>query len=375
MIIGILKENPDERRVVMPPATVEALLKKNVKVLVEKDAGTASFHSDESYDGIAGIASRDEIIEKSDILLRISTPGKDVLEKMREDQILVGALNPLGDSALMKDLLEKKLTAFSLDTLPRTTRAQSMDILSSMATAAGYKAVLDAAMHLPHFFPMFMTAAGTIAPAKVLILGAGVAGLQAIATARRLGARVEAFDVRAAVKEEVQSLGAKFVEVEGSIEDAKAGGYGIEQTDEYKQRQQNTIHEHAASSDVIISTAQIPGRKAPVLIKKETVEAMKPGSVIVDLASSTGGNCELTEMSKNIEHKGVTILGNTAYPSTIPADASKMFGKNILNFISLLINEDGSLNLNFEDELIRESCVSHQGEYVSKRIKDYYKEN
>jgi NAD(P) transhydrogenase subunit alpha len=219
-----------------------------------------------------------------------------------------------------------------------------------------------------------MTAAGTIAPAKVLILGAGVAGLQAIATARRLGAKVEAFDVRSAVKEEVASLGAKFVEVEGAVEDSKAGGYGVEQTEDFKKRQQQLIHDHAVKSDVIISTAQIPGKKAPLLVKKETVEAMKPGSVIVDLASSSGGNCELTKSGENILHKGIIILGNTAYPSTIPADASKMFGQNVLNFISLLIDEDGSVKMDFDDELVRETCVCHGGEYVSNRIIEFYKE-
>ena len=374
MIIGILKENPNERRVSMPPAMVESLVKKKVTVLVEKGAGEQSFHSDEEFKPHAEVTSKEELLKKADVLIRISAPVKDDLAKMRDGQVLISVLNPMGEAELTNNVLKNKITSFSLDILPRTSKAQAMDILSSMATAAGYKAVLDAAMHLPHFFPMFMTAAGTIAPAKVLILGAGVAGLQAIATARRLGARVEAFDVRSAVKEEVQSLGAKFVEVDGALEDAKAGGYGIEQTEEFKKRQQQTIHEHAAAADVIITTAQIPGRKAPVLIKKETVEAMKPGSVIIDLASSSGGNCELTQKDTDIEHNGVSIIGKTAYPSTIPADASKMFGKNVFNFISMMIDEEGKLNLDFEEELLRESCVSHQGEYISKRIKEFYKE-
>lgn len=374
MIIGILKESPQERRVAMPPAMVESLVKKKVTVMVEKGAGEQSFHSDEEYKPHAEVTSKEELLKKADVLIKISAPEKDDLSKMRDGQVLISVLNPMGDVELTKSLLKNKTTSFSLDILPRTSKAQAMDILSSMATAAGYKAVLDAAMHLPHFFPMFMTAAGTIAPAKVLILGAGVAGLQAIATARRLGARVEAFDVRSAVKEEVMSLGAKFVEVEGALEDAKAGGYGIEQTEEFKKRQQQTIHEHAAAADVIISTAQIPGRKAPVLIKKETVEAMKPGSVIIDLASSSGGNCELTQKEADIVHNGVSIIGKTAYPSTIPTDASKMFGKNVFNFISLMIDDEGNMNLDFEEELLRESCVSHQGEYVSKRIKEFYKE-
>jgi NAD(P) transhydrogenase subunit alpha len=223
-----------------------------------------------------------------------------------------------------------------------------MDILSSQATVSGYKAVLTAAMHLPKFFPMFMTAAGTITPAKVLILGAGVAGLQAISTARRLGAVVEAFDTRSAVKEEVQSLGAKFVEVEGAKDVAAAGGYAVEQTEEYKQKQQQKIYDHSVKADVIISTAQIPGRKAPILIPRATVEAMKPGSVIVDLAASTGGNCELTKNN----------------------DVSKMFGKNVLNLLKLMIDKEGNLHFNFDDDIVKGCCITHQGNVVNERVKE-----
>jgi len=356
----------------MNPDSVEVLVKKNVSVLIEKNAGQAAFFSDEKYQNFAKIADYEEVVEKSNILIRISTPDDDLLGRLRTDQILISVLNPLCNLKLVNKLLDRHLTAFSMDILPRTTRAQSMDILSSMATAAGYKAVLDAAMHLPHFFPMFMTSAGTIKPAKVLILGAGVAGLQAIATARRLGARVEAFDVRKAVKEEVESLGAKFVEVSGSSEDSVAGGYAIEQSEEYKLLQQNAIHDHSITSDVVICTAQIPGREAPMLLKKETIEQMRPGSVVVDLAASSGGNCELTQRHKNIVHGEVTIIGNTAYPSMIPADASKMFGQNVLNFISILINSEGDLELNWKDDLIRETCVTHEGYFVSKRVKDFY---
>lgn len=375
MTIGILKEKPYERRVVMHPDSVATLIKKNVTVLIEKSAGQSAFFSDEKYKNCAKITDYNDVVENSDILIRISTPDDDLLGRMRKDQILIGVLNPLCNMKLVNKLLASELTAFSMDILPRTTRAQSMDILSSMATVAGYKAVLDAAMHLPHFFPMFMTAAGTIAPAKVLILGAGVAGLQAIATARRLGARVEAFDVRYAVKEEVESLGAKFVEISGSSEDSTAGGYAVAQSEDYKELQQQAIHKHAITSNVVICTAQIPGRAAPLLLTKETVEQMKPGSVVVDLAAASGGNCELTEKNKNIIHKEVTVIGETHYASTIPADASKMFGQNVLNFISLLITQDGVLNLNWEDELIRETCVTHQGEYKSKRVRDFYKGN
>jgi NAD(P) transhydrogenase subunit alpha len=244
-----------------------------------------------------------------------------------------------------------------------------MDVLSSQATVAGYKAVLDAANHLPTFYPMFMTAAGTIRPATVLVLGAGVAGLQAIATAKRLGAQVQAFDVRSAVKEEVMSLGAKFVEVEGAKEDAAAGGYAVEQTEEFKQKQQQAINDHAAKANVVICTAQIPGRKAPLLLPKEAVARMKPGSVIIDLAASTGGNCELTKDNKTIVEHGVTIIGQSNYPSLMPVDASKMFGKNILNFLEVLINEEGELKLNFDDDIIKGTCITHEGEIVNERVK------
>jgi NAD(P) transhydrogenase subunit alpha len=244
-----------------------------------------------------------------------------------------------------------------------------MDVLSSQATVAGYKAVLHAALALPSFFPMFMTAAGTIRPANVLILGAGVAGLQAVAVARKLGAQVQVFDVRSAVKEEVMSLGGKFIEVEGAKEDAAAGGYAVEQTEEFKQRQQQAINDHAAKANVVICTAQIPGRKAPLLLPKEAVARMKPGSVIIDLAASTGGNCELTKDNATIVEHGVTIIGESNYPSQMPADASKMFGKNILNFLELLISEEGVFNLNFNDDIIKGTCITHQGEIINERVK------
>ena len=247
-----------------------------------------------------------------------------------------------------------------------------MDILSSMATVNGYKAVLTAANALPKFFPMFMTAAGTITPAKVLILGAGVAGLQAVATSRKLGGVVEVFDVRAAVKEEVIGLGAKFVEVEGATDDRSAGGYAVDQTEEFKKRQADVIHEHAVKSDVIICTAQIPGKKAPVLIRKETVEKMKPGSVIIDIAASTGGNCELTRNNETVVHSKITIIGNSYFAVDMPSDASKMFGKNVINFLKLMVTPEGGLNLNWEDDLIKGTCVTHQGEIINERVKSFH---
>lgn len=286
----------------------------------------------------------------------------------KTNQVQVAVFQPLGRPDYVSTLLALPITTFSLDLVPRTTRAQSMDILSSQATAAGYKAVLLAANQSTHFFPMFTTAAGSIPPTKLLVLGAGVAGLQAIATARRLGAVVHAFDVRAAVKEEVQSLGAKFVEVEGATEDAAAGGYAVEQSEDYKQKQQQAIHDHAVKSDVVICTAQIPGRQAPILLKRETVEAMTAGSIIVDMAASTGGNCAVTENEATINHKGVTVMGYSNLPATIPTDASKMLGKNLVNFLQLII-KDGSIDLNWEDDIVAGTCLTHDGQIKNERVK------
>jgi H+-translocating NAD(P) transhydrogenase subunit alpha len=257
--------------------------------------------------------------------------------------------------------------------LPRTTRAQSMDVLSSQANIAGYKAVLLAANLFPRYFPMFMTAAGTIPPAKVMIVGAGVAGLQAIATARRLGAVIEVFDTRPAVKEEVMSLGAKFIEVEGAADASKAGGYAVEQSEEFLQRQKAKIAESIAKADIVITTAQIPGKKAPVLITTAMMEAMKNGSVIIDIAAATGGNTELTKNNETVTHKGVRIVGNSNLPSSMPYDASKMYGKNISNFLQLIIDKEANLNLNFEDDLVKGSCITHNGDIVHDRVKGLVK--
>lgn len=292
-----------------------------------------------------------------------------MIEQLTSEKVWLSQYSPLSNADLVKRFMVKKITSFSMDSIPRTSRAQAMDVLSSMATVAGYKAVLQAAMELPNFFPMFMTAAGTIRPATVLILGAGVAGLQAIAIARKLGAQVQAFDVRSAVKEEVMSLGAKFVEVAGAKEDAAAGGYAVEQTDEFKKKQQQAINDHAAKADVIICTAQIPGRKAPLLVPTVAVEQMKPGSVIIDLAASSGGNCELTQDNQTVVHKGVKIIGQSNYPSLMPVDASKMFGKNMYNFLQLIITKEGGLNLNFEDDIVRGSCITRNGEILNERVK------
>ena len=369
MKIGILKELKDSR-VAMLPETVAVLKKLNVDVLVEKGAGTGAFASDEQYTETgASVTTRKEILQSADVVVSINPPASDEMKNVKEGQALISMFNPLGDTQLVRELRDWGVTAFSLELIPRITRAQAMDVLSSMATVAGYKAVLESATLLPTFFPMFMSAAGTIKPAKVLILGAGVAGLQAIAIARKLGAVVEVFDVRSAVKEEVRSLGGKFIEVEGAVEDAAAGGYAVEQTEEFKQKQQQMIQDHAADANVVIATAQIPGKRAPLLVKKETVERMKPGSVIIDLAASTGGNCALTQNDKTITHNQVTIVGKSNYPAEMPVDASKMFGRNLLNFLKLIITEEGSMHLNFEDEIVKGTCLVHQKEIVNERIK------
>ncbi|RXQ91527.1 Re/Si-specific NAD(P)(+) transhydrogenase subunit alpha [Ancylomarina salipaludis] len=370
MILGLLKEQGEEQRVALLPEIVSKLVQAKVEVYVEKDAGASAFQTNEAYENVgASILDRTELLKKAEVFVQIGEPSLELIRQLNDKQVWISQYNPLWNTDLVKAFLANGVTSFSMDSIPRTTRAQSMDVLSSMATVAGYKAVLEAANELPNFFPMFMTAAGTIRPATVLILGAGVAGLQAIAIARKLGAQVEAFDVRAAVKEEVNSLGARFVEVEGAIDDSAAGGYAVEQTDEFKKKQQEAINDHAAKADVVICTAQIPGRKAPLLIPTEAVERMRPGAVIIDLAASTGGNCELTRNNETLIHNEVKIIGQSGYPSLMPIDASKMFGKNVFNFLQLLISEEGDLNLNFEDDIVKGTCITHQSEILNERVK------
>ncbi len=369
MTIGLLKEPEGENRVALLPESVKTLIELQTKVLVEENAGESSFASNDDYESTnAQIVSRSKVLS-SDIVIGINPPTETELTNLKSGQVLLCIFQPLSNRPMVEKLQQLAVTSFSLDNVPRTTRAQSMDVLSSMATVAGYKAVLLAASQAPRFFPMFMTAAGSIVPSKVLILGAGVAGLQAIATARRLGAVVEAFDVRAAAEEEVNSLGAKFIKVEGAKDDSSAGGYAVEQTEEYKAKQQALIQEHAIKANIVISTAQIPGRKAPLLIHSDTVSKMQPGSVIVDLAASTGGNCQLTENNQIIQKHGVTIIGNSNIPSTMPLDASKMFGKNVVNLLKLMITKEGQLNLNWEDDIVANTCVTHDGNIMSERIK------
>lgn len=370
MKIGLLKEPENEKRVALLPANVKDLVTMKHEVWVEQNAGRLAFFGDQLYqEAGASVAKREDILKSCDLLIQIHALDSGELEKLQQDAWVLSQFNPLQDQDRAYAAKKAGLTSFSMDLIPRTTRAQSMDVLSSMATVAGYKAVLEAARLLPQFFPMFMSAAGTIKPVKLLVLGAGVAGLQAIATARKLGAQVEAFDVRSAVKEEVQSLGGKFIEVEGARDEAAAGGYAVEQTDDFKQRQQQLIHDHASKANVVISTAQIPGRQAPLLLPKETVEQMMPGSVIIDLAASTGGNCELTENEKTIVYNDITIVGESNFPAHLPADASKMYGNNVMNFLKLLLQEDGSHTLNFDDDIVVGTCLAHKGVFVNERVK------
>ncbi|MFH0842161.1 MAG: Re/Si-specific NAD(P)(+) transhydrogenase subunit alpha [Bacteroidota bacterium] len=370
MIVGILKESGTEKRVAMLPGEVLVLKKLGIEVIAENGAGERAYASDEDYRTAgAVIASRIEVIQKACVVISVEHLPEPELSLCKEGKILCSVLNPVENAAWLEKARNLKLTVLALDIIPRTTRAQSMDILSSMATVAGYKAVLHAASVSPKFFPMFMSAAGTIKPSRILILGAGVAGLQAIAVARKLGAVVEVFDVRSAVKEEVKSLGAKFIEVEGAKEDAAAGGYAVEQTEEFRKKQQELIQLRAIAADVVIATAQIPGKKAPVLLLKETVQKMKPGSIIVDLAASSGGNCELTENGKTIVVRGVTIIGKSDYPSDMSTDASRMFGSNIINLLKIMIDKEGKLAFNLQDEIINGTTAVHNGEYVSQRVK------
>lgn len=368
MIIGVLKEPATEQRTSMVPETVAALVKKGHQVWVEYEAGAPAFCPNFAYvEAGATLTDRNNIIQGSDVLLSIQIP--EDIDHFPAGKVLIGVFMPLYNKELMGKLAEKGLSIFSLDMLPRTTRAQSMDVLSSQANIAGYKAVLLAASLYPRYFPMFMTAAGSIPPAKVLILGAGVAGLQAIATSRRLGAVVEVFDTRPAVKEEVMSLGAKFVEVEGSADASKAGGYAVEQSEEYQRRQKERIAEAVKKADIVITTAQIPGKKAPILITEEMIESMRAGSLIMDLAAATGGNTPYTKNRETVDVEGVRIIGNSDLPASLPFDASKLYSKNVSNFLSLIITKENNPDLNFSDDLVAGSCITHNGAIVHERVK------
>ncbi len=377
MRIAVAKEiEVGERRVALVPDTVARLVKQGLEVSVEAGAGERSFFSDAAYE-VAGakiIADPATLWGEADVLLKVGVPqeredGRSEVDLLREGAVLITFLNPLGQPAVVQRLAERRVTAFAIEMIPRTTRAQSMDALSSQASIAGYKAVLIAAAALPKYFPMLTTAAGTIAPAKVFVMGAGVAGLQAIATARRLGAVVEAFDIRPAVKEEVQSLGAKFVEVQLKEETVAAGGYAKEISEVSKQRTQEVVAEHVKQADVVITTALVPGRKAPILVTEDMVAQMKPGSVIVDLAAEQGGNCACTEPGKDVLWNGVTIIGPINLPASMPIHASQLYAKNLATLVQLLI-KDSALQLNFEDDIISSACITHAGEVRNQRVQE-----
>ncbi|TMF78297.1 MAG: Re/Si-specific NAD(P)(+) transhydrogenase subunit alpha [Chloroflexi bacterium] len=362
MRIGVVRETtPGERRVALVPETVGRLAKSGNEVVVERGAGEASSFPDRMYTD-AGASIGDAW--SADLVAKVAKPSDDELGRLREGAVLIAFLQPLTNHDLVRALARRRITALSMDAVPRITRAQPMDALSSQATVAGYKAVLLAAVALPKFFPMLTTAAGTIAPAKAFIIGAGVAGLQAIATARRLGAVVEAFDTRPVVKEQVQSLGAKFLEVDLGETGEGAGGYAKELSEEAHQREVQLLAKAVKENDIIITTAAIPGRPAPKLITADMVRSMKPGSVIVDLAAETGGNTELTQAGKVIDVDGVRIDGTTNLPSTMPYHASQMYSRNVASLLGLMLTKEGKLNLDMSDEVIRGTVITKDGQVV-----------
>lgn len=356
MIIGFLKDNVTDISPIVP-ANISKYLKFLDEVWIESGIAKASFYQDSDFAEVK-VTDRKSILSQADVIVQI-TPDitADEYATAKSEAIFLGQYASFTDPKIAQGLQDQGLNVFSMDMIPRTSLAQSMDVLSSMASIAGYQAVLSAVQYMPRYMPMMITAAGSIKPSKVLVIGAGVAGLQAIATAKRLGAVVEAFDTRAAVKEEVQSLGAKFVEVEGARDDKDAGGYAVEQTEEYKQKQAALIQEKARGADIVITTAQLRGKPAPKLITQATVEAMKPGAVIVDLAASTGGNCEICENNKVTTHNGVKIIGDSNLHNKMPQDASTLYSNNIMNFLKHIVKE-GHIDMSSDDEILSKSIIS-----------------
>jgi len=381
VIIGVPKESyPGERRVALVPLVVPALIKAGFQVVVEAGAGEQAGYPDASYaeKGARIVSQRAAVFSESDIIVQILCYGSnDVtghadLPLMRKNQVLIGFLRPLGSVEVLQEIADRGVTSFSVESIPRTTRAQSMDALSSMATICGYKAVLVAADRLPRLFPMLTTAAGTITPARVLVIGAGVAGLQAIATARRLGAVTSAYDLRPAAKEQVQSLGGRFVELPVEAKDAQdERGYARAQDETFYQRQRELLGRVVRESDIVITAAVIPGKKSPVLVTREMVDGMAPGSVILDLAAERGGNCELTRTGQTVIEHGVTIIGAINFASGVPYHASQMYARNLTAFLQYLV-KDGKLQLNQEDEIIRDTLVTQGGEIVNQRVRDFF---
>jgi NAD(P) transhydrogenase subunit alpha len=370
MKVSVPKETAErERRVALVPDVVQRLAGEEHDVAVEPGAGQGAFHPDSEYEE-AGASLSDGAGFSGDVVVKVAAPSADEIGRFREGQVLIGFLQPLTGAETVRALAQAGVTSFAMEAIPRITRAQSMDALSSQATVGGYLATLLAARELPRFFPMLTTAAGTIRPAKVLVLGAGVAGLQAIATSRRLGASVQAFDVRSAVKEQIESLGARFLELDMGLEDAEAaGGYARQLTDEEQQRQRELLADEIAGMDVVISTAAVPGRKAPLLVIEDAVKRMKPGSVVVDLAAETGGNCELTEPGQTVVKYDVTIAGPLNLPSEMPDHASQLYSRNVQSLLGLMAGEGGALELDFEDEIIAGACITREGEIVHEGAK------
>lgn len=376
MKIGIPKEQElGELRVAQVPDTVTRLVKQGFEVWVETGAGVGAGYDDLAYETAGAKIKRDRALlwQSADLLLKVNPPGSQdsysEIDWLKPGATLISFLNPLGDPIVTQQLAQRQITAFSMELIPRSTRAQSMDALSSQANIAGYKSVLLAAASLPRIFPMMTTAAGTIPPAKVLVLGAGVAGLQAIATARRLGAVVEAFDIRPTVKEEVQSVGAKFIEINLEEDTVAEGGYAKEVSGDIQELIRQGLSEYITKADVVITTAQVPGKTAPLLIAAETVTEMKSGSVIVDLAAETGGNCACSEVGKNVNYQGVTIISPTNLPSTVPVNTSQMYAKNLLNLVKYLA-KDGELQFDFDDDITNSACVTYGGEIRNERVKE-----
>jgi H+-translocating NAD(P) transhydrogenase subunit alpha len=365
-----VEKQPDEARVALVPDSVKKLAASGVEVAVEAGAGSKAGFLDDEYKtaGASTITDRGTLLSGADVLACVNRPELADFDRLKTGTVIIGFLKPLDEPAALEPVVVRQLTAFAMELVPRITRAQSMDALSSMATVAGYKAVIIAADHLPRMFPLLMTAAGTVPPAKVLVLGAGVAGLQAIATARRLGAVVEAYDVRAAAGQDVKSLGAKFLDVDlGSIETQDSGGYAKELSPEALKLGRDLVTKRAAQSDVVITTAQVPGRKAPLMLTTEAVNGMRPGSVVVDLAASTGGNCEMTRPGETVDHNGVLILGPLNLPATVPAHASQLYSRNLTTFLSLIVDK-GNLKIDMADEILKGSCVAYQGGDVHPKV-------
>jgi NAD(P) transhydrogenase subunit alpha len=370
MKVGVVKETlPGERRVALVPDTVSKLVAAKLEVAMQAGAGSEAFYADEAYQkaGATLVPEARTVLSQADAVLKVQPPSLDEVAALKSGAILIGFLQPSANADVVKALATQKITAFSLELVPRISRAQSMDALSSQAGVAGYKAVLIAANRLGKFFPLLITAAGTVTPSRVLVLGAGVAGLQAIATARRLGAVVEAYDVRPAVKDEVKSLGATFVELPLEAQVGQ-GGYAAQQSEEFLRRQRELIGDHVASSDVVITTAAVPGRKAPILVTKDMVARMRPGSVIVDLAADTGGNVEVTKPGEAVVVGGVTIDGPRNLASTMPVHASQLFSRNVSTLLLSLV-KDGQPNIDFNDEIVKGSCLTNAGELVHPQAK------